>query len=140
LNLFANQIGNEGVQYFADILQINKVRAILQSSTTYRHYYHSTQTLTAIHFPSNDISDNGVQHLARMLQNNTVSKLSFILLLYPYRSKTLTTLDLHQNNIGCQGAQYLAKALEYNTVRQGYHSFTTRLSIFFEIDADNTQP
>jgi len=83
LNLFDNQIGNEGAQYFADVLQANKVRDILYLFITYL-LHHSIQTLTTLNLPSNDISDEGVQHLAKMLQNNTVNKFYYCILLYFY--------------------------------------------------------
>ncbi|CAF1029117.1 unnamed protein product [Rotaria sordida] len=91
------ELGVNGVQHIATVLQQNIGRLIVHPSDV--HLHHSMQTLTTLNIEGNEIDDVGAQHLANALLKNT----------------TLNTLDVNTNQIDSEGAQYLANALEQNT-------------------------
>ncbi|CAF3774509.1 unnamed protein product [Adineta steineri] len=87
--------------------------------------YHALNTLD---LRSNEIKENGIQHLADALRNNTTL---IELTLYGIKfgekgaqhiadsmrhNTTLTTLDLSDSKIGDKGIQHVADSLRNNTV------------------------
>ncbi len=67
----------------------------------------------------NQISDQGVQYLASVLENKTERSGLFAYLLRDrhHTLSSLTILNLSGNQINDQGAQYLAHTLQKNQVR-----------------------
>ena len=91
----------------------------LSHSSSSHHIHFFTQTLTTLDLYRSQIGDQGAQHLADALRNNTVS----IFLSYSssfhhihFFTQTLTRLNLYDNQIGDEGAQHLADALRNSTV------------------------
>lgn len=77
LILYNNRLGDKGVRLLAFELSINN------------------RTLKKLNLGLNDLTDDGVQHLAQMLKTN----------------RTLTHLWLHENHIADRGTQFLAAVL-----------------------------
>jgi len=78
-----------------------------------------------------EIDDNGAQHIADALRNNTVRMIHYFssdIYCLPFL-KTLTSLKLRQNRIGEAGAQHLADALRGNTVGFFFFSFYIHILI-----------
>ncbi|CAF1241014.1 unnamed protein product [Rotaria sordida] len=143
LNLYSNQINEEGAQNLAQALQNNTVKQcnqigvkgaqymaqVIQNNTTLTtlnlafNKIQDEGSLTKLNLGLNDMTAQGAQHLFQALKNNT----------------TLTTLDLTGNNILTEGAQYLAQALQNNKVKQFFFSSTVYLSLCLNIDTQDTQ-
>ena len=85
LDLYGNQIGDQGAQHLTDTLRNNTVTLFLSHSSSFHHIHFFTQTLTTLDLGNNQIGDEGAQHLADALRNNTVTlfPLAF-LLISPY--------------------------------------------------------
>ncbi|CAF1064305.1 unnamed protein product [Rotaria sordida] len=107
LDLTGKQIGDEGAQHVAGILQDNKEHhqlnyLLAQISPNHAREFAATlqtnQTLQKLDLSINNIGPPGAQYLAEALRNN----------------QTLTTLDLSGNKITDAGIQNLADALQNN--------------------------
>ena len=75
LYLWSNKIGVQGVQYLANVLKVNAVRQISDSSMTYIHCLRLTQTLTVLYLLSNEIGVQGAEYLGDALRTNQVRHL-----------------------------------------------------------------
>ena len=81
-----------------------------------------TQTLLILYFDTNQITHQGAQHLAQIIQKNTVNFIRllnfFLLSLTSFFIQSLKSIYLQNNQIGDQGAQHLANALSQNQVEK----------------------
>ncbi|CAF3998212.1 unnamed protein product [Rotaria magnacalcarata] len=113
--------------------------------------YHRYQTLTTLDLSEYQIKDQGTQHLAHALTNNTIisaidltnNKIHDQGIAYLTaalkNNTTLTKLNLQCNSIEDQGAKYLVDILLNNTVLHDQQIFV--LSIFIlHPGIDDTQP
>jgi hypothetical protein len=77
----------------------------------------STQTLNTLDLSECDIGPTGAQHLADVLENNTVTLLLFSSFSYMpgVFSQTLTTFDLWRNEIGDDMERRFCAVMKKNT-------------------------
>jgi Ran GTPase-activating protein (RanGAP) involved in mRNA processing and transport len=80
---------------------------------------HFSQILTTLQLGDNEIGNQGLEYLAKALQQNNVKLISLlhsIESLIAHFLQTLTTLLLYYNEICAEGAKHLANALQHNKV------------------------
>ncbi len=97
------------------------------------------KTLTALDLSRNQIGDNGVQHLANALLNNTV-KFFFCFHFHNFDlrifKQTLIDLNIADNNIGNESVQYLIDGLQNNRVNRFLFFIFLIFMSTFSTDAD----
>ncbi len=73
LDLYQNEISDQGIQYLANMLRQNKVLYIQTFDySIYPAHFYSGQTLTTLHLSQNRIDDEGAEYLAYALRKNRV--------------------------------------------------------------------
>jgi Ran GTPase-activating protein (RanGAP) involved in mRNA processing and transport len=72
LELYSNQIGDQGVKHLADALKSNQVNEHVFQTYLIK-YFLFLKTLSVLALGNNKIGDEGAKYLAEALQNNTVS-------------------------------------------------------------------
>lgn len=73
LELYQNEIGDQGAEHLLDALKHNSVISSLLDVSHKSFIIHSLiQTLTGLDLHQNQIGDQGAQHLADALKNNRV--------------------------------------------------------------------
>ena len=80
VDLYANEIGDQGAEHLANALQQNKVTRFILLFFLFNHSFTILQILITLNLEHDKIGDQGAEHLANALQQNKVTQ--FVLLFF----------------------------------------------------------